>query len=272
METKKRKHIIADKVPELVAIVLMIIGMVLPSVVANPIAGLFGSDTVASSVCRGLVAILVSFVMMIVYKLWFRPEFEGNLGADRLSKGLPILIPFCVAWAVYFVLDGIFDGDVFDFLDIRVWISGFAAGVTEEVAFRGLAVSTLLRKYRSEKNIWIPGVLVGVLFGAVHLANLTAGEDFTIVLLTTVFAAGGGILFGAIYTICGNLWPAIFAHGLYDSVSFSIIEDPNAPVEFGALVYAQIGIMFALGILALLVLMKHRKEVSDLWHRKWNLE
>lgn len=272
METKKRKHIIVDKVPEVAAIVLMIIGMVLPSAIANPIAeALGGSEAAAGQISRGVVAILVSLIMMALYIFWFKPEFKGNLGKDGLAKGLKLLIPFIIVWTVYHILNAKYDGDVYDFADLAVWTSGFAAGVTEEVAFRGLAVSTLLRKYNSAKNVWLPGVIVGVLFGVVHLANLTAGDEVTIVLLTTVFAIGGGLLFGAIYTYCGNLWPAIIAHGLYDSVSFAIIEDPNEPVEYGALTYAQIAIMFVLGILAIILIIKRSKEVSDLWQRKWSI-
>ena len=80
---------------------------------------------------------------------------------------------------------------------------------------------------------------------------------------------GGGIVFGSIYTLCGNLWPVIIAHSVYDSVSFSILEDASAPVEFGLFTYLQIGIMFAVGILATVVLWKKRKEASELWKRKW---
>lgn len=272
METKKRKHIIADKVPEIVAIVLMIIGMVIPSAIANPIAeALGGSETAAGQISRGVIAILVSLIMMGVYIFWFKPEFKGNLGSDGLAKGLKLLIPFIVAWAVYFVFDGKYNDAVFDFKDFAVWTSGFAAGMTEEVAFRGLAVSTLLRKYNSAKNVWLPGVLVGVLFGAVHLMNLTAGDDASLVLLTTVFAAGGGLVFGAVYTLCGNLWPAVIAHGLYDSISFSILEDPNETMEIGTFNYIQIAIMGVLGILLVVMVVKRSKETSELWQRKWSI-
>ena len=102
-----------------------------------------------------------------------------------------------------------------------------------------------------------------------HFANITAGEDPLIVLLTVIFAIGGGIVFGSIYTLCGNLWPVIIAHSVYDSVSFSILEDASAPVEFGLFTYLQIGIMFAVGILATVIVWKKRKETSELWNRKW---
>ncbi len=62
----------------------------------------------------------------------------------------------------------------------------------------------------------------------------------------------------------------IFVHGLYDSISFSILENPNEAIEIGLFTYVQIGIMFAVGILALITLIKKRRSVSDLWHRKWN--
>ena len=121
-------------------------------------------------------------------------------------------------------------------------------------------MTTLQRKFRSEKNIWIPGFLIGILFGLVHLLNITAGEDPVIVLLTSLFAAGAGILFGSVYTSCGNLWPVIIGHGLYDSVSFSVIEDASpTATDLGPFTYAQIIIMFALGIFLFVQLMKKRK-------------
>ena len=271
MSTKKRKHIITDKVPWLVALILMILGIAVPNAVSGVVAGFFGgTEVTAGRICNTVTAMLVSFIMMGLYTLWFRPEFEGNLGSDGIAKGFRLAVPFFVAWAVYFVLNKFVEGAEYDFAGIMVWLSGFAAGVTEEVAFRGLATTTLLRKYRSEKIVWLPGVLIGVLFGAVHMMNLTAGDDLIIVLLTTVFAIGGGLVFGAIYTMCGNLWPVIFAHGLYDSISFSILENPNEPIEIGLFTYLQIGIMFAVGILALITLIRKRRSASDLWHRKWN--
>lgn len=64
----------------------------------------------------------------------------------------------------------------------------------------------------------------------------------------------------------------IFAHGLYDSVSFSILEDPNATIEIGLFAYLQIGIMAVVGILLVLMLIRRRKSVSALWHRRWDIE
>ena len=88
-----------------------------------------------------------------------------------------ILIPFFAVWFVYFILNGIFDGAQYDLADPAVWASGFAAGVTEEVAFRGLAVTTLLRKFRSEKNIMISGILVGILFVARRNRSIHLSAD-----------------------------------------------------------------------------------------------
>lgn len=272
MEPKKRKHVIADKVPWLVAVLLMIVGIALPSAIANPISNaLGGSEKTIGIVSRGVVAMLVSFAMMWLYRLWFKPEFEGNLGKDGFAEGMKLLIPFFGMWLVYYILNGLFNGARYGFADIAVWTSGMAAGVTEEVAFRGLATTTLLRKYRSEKNVWMPGVAIGVLFGAVHLMNLTAGDDVVFVLLTVVFAIAGGIVFGAVYTKCGNLWAVILAHGIYDSISFSILEDPNdTTIEIGAFSYLQIAIMTLAAVLALVALIKKKREASDLWNRKWN--
>lgn len=117
----------------------------------------------------------------------------------------------------------------------------------------------------------ISGILIGVLFGVVHFANITSGQDPALVLLTVVFAIGGGILFSSVYTICGNLWTVIIAHGLYDTVTFSILEDTSSSSAIGVFTYAQIAIMFVLGILAVAVLWKKREEASALWNSKWEI-
>lgn len=114
METKKRNHIIVDKVPVLAAIILMIIGIALPSLIANPIASAFGGETAAGTIVRGIAAILVSLVMMGLYILWFRPEFKANLGSEGLKEGLMVLIPFLIVWTVYYILKGLY-GSVFHF-------------------------------------------------------------------------------------------------------------------------------------------------------------
>ncbi len=65
MSTKKRKHIITDKVPWLVALILMILGIAVPNAVSVVVAGFFGgTEVTAGRICNTVTAMLVSFIMM----------------------------------------------------------------------------------------------------------------------------------------------------------------------------------------------------------------
>jgi ABC-type Na+ efflux pump permease subunit/membrane protease YdiL (CAAX protease family) len=84
---------------------------------------------------------------------------------------------------------------------------GVLAGVCEEWMYRGPLQTAFVRKLPP----WAAIVLVGVLFGAIHmdLAGLP-------------IRAALGVLLGWIVWRGGSIYPAMLAHGLFDSASLSI--------------------------------------------------
>ena len=84
---------------------------------------------------------------------------------------------------------------------------GVLAGVCEELFYRGPLQTAFLRKLPP----WPAIVLVGVLFGAIHmdLAGLP-------------IRAALGVLLGWIVWRSGSIYPAMLAHGLFDSTSISL--------------------------------------------------
>ena len=84
---------------------------------------------------------------------------------------------------------------------------GVLAGVCEELFYRGPLQTAFLRKLPP----WPAIALVGVLFGAVHmdLAGLPV-------------RAALGVLLGWIVWRCGSIYPAMLAHGLFDSTSIAM--------------------------------------------------
>lgn len=99
-------------------------------------------------------------------------------------------------------------------------------GLFEEIFFRGIIENELLEKYSSNKKEVIVSIIIsGVIFGAVHLTNLLAGQDLLTTMMQFVQTVAIGILFGTVYYKTRNIWAMIFIHSFYDfSVLFSEVN------------------------------------------------
>lgn len=94
-------------------------------------------------------------------------------------------------------------------------------GLFEEIFFRGIIENELLEKYSSNKKEVIVSIIIsGVIFGAVHLTNLLAGQDLLTTMMQFVQTMAIGILFGTVYYKTRNIWAMIFIHSFYD---FSVL-------------------------------------------------
>ena len=98
----------------------------------------------------------------------------------------------------------------------------FFVGFSEELLVRGIAVGLL---QRANLSVLLVGIISSLIFGLLHFANLSLGQDIrktgAQVAITTLM----GINFYVIYVISGTLWLPIVLHALYD---FSLLlMDPK---------------------------------------------
>lgn len=116
---------------------------------------------------------------------------------------------------------------------------GVLAGVCEELFYRGPLQTAFIRKLPP----WPAIILVGVLFGAIHmdLAGLPV-------------RAALGVLLGWIVWRTGSIYPAMLAHGLFDSTSIAMFwwaiktQGEKALATQPAAVAVELADMIALGI------------------------
>lgn len=90
-------------------------------------------------------------------------------------------------------------------------VLSMAAGIGEELLFRGWLQQGLFSFLNAEKSVWMG--LVGLL-----VASLLFGLAHPITPLYIVLAVGMGAFLGGIYWLTGNLLCAIAAHAVYDAV------------------------------------------------------
>ena len=267
MTAKKRTHIVTEKVPILVALVFMLGGFLIPALLGQFVGNLIGMDSLAGRNVMRIIGIALSLLMLFLFKMWFQPEYEGSIKMEGLAYGMKLYVPIIVFWVIWYIFRIVAEGDMYEF-SAEALFEGLRAGVTEEIAFRGLAAAVLFRQFRKGNSILIPPLFAGIVFGGVHLVNLTAGEPIGLVLPTVAFAIGFGSVFGLNYALCGNVIPSMIIHSAYDAFVFMGVDDGGSS-EIGWVNYVEIGMMLAFAIFYLILLIRNKDKTIALWNRKW---
>ncbi len=279
----KRQHKILDHTIIsyfLLAIFVQLIdeglGMRIDKLIGNYIPGYtFETKTPGGTVdiAMGIGVAATALLAALLFKLWFRPDFNGCLQKDGLKKGLLMLLPFLVIHYAGSIVSWITLGT--SSIAIAL-IRAMAPGFGEEIMYRGLGVANYMRKIKSKGQIKVIFWLSSIVFGLIHLGNLMSGGDPKAVVIQAFYAIGVGMLFGAVYLRTGNLWPTILGHW---SVDFFELARVDLAESGGVMLGMGIGdwitiVAGAFGAILALRLMnpKYFDEIIGVWNRKWNTE
>ena len=229
---------------------------------------MLGMEVIQAS---GLGDAVGSVLAIGLFYIWFRPSFDGMLKKKYLLQGLiflaPVLLIHWVGSIVSWTQFGI--GSVF-----LAFLKAFAPGFSEETAFRGLGVANYLRKVQTEKGVVTIFWLSSIVFGLAHVANALAGAPLLISIGQAAYAAGIGMLLGAVYLRTGNLWPTILGHMSVDFMEFirgdlgstGGIMSSMGVGDWITIVAGVLGIILGL----YLIRPSKRAEIVDLWKTKWS--
>lgn len=237
---KERKHRFL-KHPIFAAILLPLLGIIGVSLITGliiiPMQNL-GIEPVTfnllSSIIHSVIQILLAFVIILIMKHTSDGLFRFGFSTKNLKSGI-ILASIALIFALFNILEAVFyNGTLQDSALILFCavLEALAAGFYEEVACRGVVVSNMMDKWKSKSNYILQSVLIsGIMFGLLHLVNLTSGltsENVLNTLFQVMYAAGMGIFFGAVYLRTRNLWGALLVHFITDATDFvTVISNPS---------------------------------------------
>jgi membrane protease YdiL (CAAX protease family) len=100
---------------------------------------------------------------------------------------------------------------------LQLAVVSLAAGVGEELLFRGLVQGGLSRLIGDPAGPWIALAVASLLFGVCHWLNTTYA----------VAAALAGLYFGLLFWLTGSLWTPLVAHAAYDFLALLYLVRPN---------------------------------------------
>ena len=232
---------------------------------------MLGLGTTVTSV-SGIGAAIGVLISVIIFTIWFRPDFKGILGVRGFLWGIVVMLPFLIADYVGAAIDLHTCG----FGNVLVaFLSALSPGFTEEVAFRGLGIANYMRTIKSEKQIKQIFWLSTLLFAGIHITNIFSAGNPVAGIFQVVYCVGVGAIFGAVYLRTANLWVVMIAHftldfaGLVNNYYSSTggLSTQLVASDWVNLVASAIGIVTALILLS----PKNYPKIMDLWKEKWSL-
>ncbi len=283
-EKKIINHKFLDKHTILGAIFLTILALLIAQAVIGGILGLIIGiiigiiHPVGSNIPITMGVIIASFIMLAIHKRWFYPEFKGNLSTpENLRKWLLFVV-------VVVVLIIIPDFSVMLATHGNMGIPSFAsillaimAGTSEEVIFRAVPGSYMMRQFKDEKKVPIVILLTSLIFGLFHMTNLFVGAAFSSTIFQVITAFTAGIVLCTIYLRSGSILPSMLYHTLNDLYAFTNLDVVNNGVMDTALGTRDIVINIVISVVELAVayyLLRGdgKKNISKIWADKWNYE
>ena len=194
-----------EKKPVLFAVLMI----VLYCAVTIPIRGEYGDGSIQSLLGLTAVAAIIVVVSSVI------PLWKG-LGVAARPQQARLCLYFLPM--ILLATGNIWDGFEQHYTGAGLWyaIGSMAlVGFVEEMIFRGLLFTALLKKDGPKVAV----IVSAVTFGIGHIVNLLAGMATLENLLMIVFAIAWGFIFTMVYYKSGSLLSCIIAHAVVDVLS-----------------------------------------------------
>ena len=275
--TTPKQHKLTDKHPVLSAILFALGGFLLISIIAYAVSAIIKDNGKSTAQCLACLSVIITALLIgLAYKRWFRPEFEGAMIGGRINIGFKLIL-IQVGYSTLVSVIKLFDDSVFHMPTAVSILAALQAGIMEEILYRGMMMSTVMRKWKQDENKVIPAaVICAAVFGGVHMMNaLSAPLDITLLQVLVTFCSG--IFFSAIYLRSGNIVPIIVGHFYHDFIEY-VISKPGSSESLimsdnmSRSDWVEIGFTVILAFIGIWLLRKEKRdEIKEIWDKKWSV-
>lgn len=271
----------------LMAVVILVAGNILASLPVD----LFFSITKAQpsilvAAIRPLLTIIVTLIIAIFY---IRKILKMPLHNFRICKPKNIIpwvlcavaLPLGVSCFFILFTPGVFAlSELNNEETIRIILNAvfgtcLAAGITEELIFRGLIMHVLELRWGKAIAVFAPSVL----FGLLHIFNMEAPNVIDILMLV-IAGTGVGIMFSLIAIQSSSIWANAIVHGIwnliiigsileisvgpYSSIFTYTLKSKSTLITGGAFgIESSLPAVIGYGIVIFIILVLNRKKQAD---------
>ena len=229
-----------------------------------------------------LGAILGGILVLLIWCFWFRGEFDGFCGSrnNGYSFGKSLATGIKSGWIMFFywalIMILTFTFGKFQAPGLSTLTYALCAGIGEEIAFRSMTISYLMRRIKTNRGVVIMIIFTSFIFGFVHLANMLAGAVLSITIMQVLGAGCMGLVFAYAFLKSGNILAAMFLHSVTDFVCFLDVSQVNDGIQTADHItlpnYFDIAFMFVIVIWVVFRLKKPGEldSIREFWDRKWS--
>lgn len=171
---------------------------------------------------RGVNPMLAGSVLFLLASIWFFGWSDIGLNAPVSARSLLILwLPavFILLMAAGIVVIGPPPIRATGFILVNTLL----VGISEEVMFRGI----LFQALRSRLSIWPAIGITSLLFGAIHILNISWLGGISLAMLQAGAAFSTGMLLMAVRVRTRSLDPAIILHAAWDFCAVMLTASPQ---------------------------------------------
>jgi membrane protease YdiL (CAAX protease family) len=173
------------------------------------------------------LAMAIAFLGVLAGLGWTKAAGQSRIGAKSIWR-LVLVIVFYKAFCGMLAFTGSFQVTLPASSALGILIFTLATALLEEIMYRGLLLTALVKAWGStRRGLFAAALVSGFFFGSMHLVNL--GESpFPLVALQVLEATLSGFVYAALVLAVGNLWPAILGHWVLNAgVSLAISQIPD---------------------------------------------
>lgn len=223
---------------------LAIFSLIISQLLSQGIGELFAMVKIPQYIATVISAVMYPLSTFICLKITIEKLLKIPLNTLRFRKFnlniagiiIAVLLPTVVVISYLFMQGEWIENDMTSSDKITTAVAGIcyysiAAGIVEEMVFRG-GIMGLLEKW---KNIKIAIIVPSVLFGLIHILNGALGP----ISLIQLVAAGTvvGILFSMIAYYYDNFWNNALVHALWNASTIGVMHIGTEPYESSIYTY-----------------------------------
>ncbi|MDO4804136.1 MAG: type II CAAX endopeptidase family protein [Lachnospiraceae bacterium] len=277
MDKKRREHKFLNKHPWIGSVLVGLLVYAGVTIVVGLINYPLSMLVKGYDASTGFIGVIIGAVVTtFAYKKWFEPEFKGFTYGSDIGAGIRIGIPYYIYWVISVLVTILFTESKFQLASLTAVQAAFSAGCLEEVIFRGGVLNTMLRGRKKQGDAIKALVISSVIFGLVHLANLSSGANAARTVIQVFTASGIGFVNGVIYLVSGNLLLVIILHTIHDIIALSFTGVTEAGVITAGVtwdIWLDLLLCVALAVYAIVMLRRgdvYRK-IENMWDQKWDV-
>ena len=226
----------------ILAIVLLIVSQLMADGVSVCFIELGTPDWLGVLIC-GILYPVFAFLLakFLMDKLLHQKLFENGIlpfGINLKWVVLAILLPatvivsYLLIFPGEYVTSGMSNARAIETVLTGIFYTGIAAGIVEEMVFRGFIFHVLEKTWNTKVALIVPSLL----FGIVHII----GMDFSVGSCLLVILAGTavGVMFTLITIESGSIWCSALVHAMWNILIIGgVLTISEAPDEYSIATY-----------------------------------